>query len=79
MTSSITKYDKQLLLKICDRDNCIINFDNIHKYNREIKINFICNCGNEYIKIFRGIYEKSGAYCKICTEITRNEKKNKLV
>ena len=66
-------YNKDLLLEICDRDKCIIEFDKIEKYNRNIKFNFICNCGNEYSKTFRLLYD-IGAFCKKCTENTRQEK-----
>jgi hypothetical protein len=67
-------YDKKLLQEICDRDKCIIDFDKIEKYNREIKVDFICNCGNEYCKTIRQIYDVSGGYCKICTKNKRKEK-----
>ena len=59
-------YNKDLLLVICDRDKCIIDFDKIEKYNREIKVDFICNCGGEYSRTFRLLY-KIGAFCKICS------------
>jgi imidazole glycerol phosphate synthase subunit HisF len=68
------KYDKNLLQEICNRDKCIIDFDKIKKYNRDIKIEFICNCGIKNIKTFRCIYEGGGGYCKICTENIRQEK-----
>jgi Icc-related predicted phosphoesterase len=74
---SIIRYTKELLEEICIRDKCIINFDEIKKYNREVKIDFICICGIIYNKTFRQLYEAGGAYCKICTEINRQEKVKK--
>ena len=59
-------YDNDLLQEVCDRDKCIIDFDKIEKYNREIKVDFICNCGGEYSRTFRLLY-KIGAFCKICS------------
>ena len=67
-------YDMSLLQEVCERDKCIIDFDKIEKYNREIRVDFICNCGIEYSKTFRQIYDVSGGYCKICTKNKRNEK-----
>jgi len=67
------KYDKNLLQEICNRDKCIIDFDKIEKYNRDIKIEFICNCGIKYTKTICRLY-KSCAYCKICTLNIKNEK-----
>ena len=65
---------KELLEKICSRDKCIIIFDKLEKCNRDTEINFICNCGIEYSKTFRQIYDVSGGYCKKCTENRRYEK-----
>ena len=58
-------YDNDLLQEVCDRDRCIIDFDKIEKYNRDIKVEFVCNCGIEYSRTFRLLY-KIGAFCKIC-------------
>ena len=66
-------YDKNLLQEVCNRDKCIIDFDKIEKYNRELYVEFICNCGVEYNKTFRLLYE-IGAFCKICTKNKRKEK-----
>ena len=71
-------YNKDLLLEICDRDKCIIEFDKIEKYNRNIKFNFICNCGGEYSKTFR-MLDINGAFCKICMNKKTKDKKNKPV
>ena len=70
-------YDTNLLQEVCDRDKCIIDFDKIEKYNRDTKVDFICNCGIEYSKTFRQIYDVSGGYCKKCTENRRQEKVKK--
>ena len=67
-------YDKNLLQEVCNRDKCIIDFDKIEKYNREIKVEFRCNCGVEYNKTFRQIYDVSGGYCKICTKKKAKDK-----
>ncbi len=67
------KYDKKLLEEICNRDKCIIDFEKIEKYNRDINIEFICNCGIKYTKTICRLY-KSCAYCKICTLNIKNEK-----
>ena len=68
-------YNKDLLLEICDRDKCIIDFDKIEKYNMNTRIKFICNCGIEYSKTFIFLYKSAGGFCKKCTENTRQEKK----
>ena len=60
------KYNKKLLEEICIRDDCIIDFDKIERYNHTIDIEFMCNCGNNYSKIFSNMYI-SGAFCKECT------------
>jgi hypothetical protein len=67
-------YDKDLLQEVCNIDKCIIDFDKIEKYNRDTKVDFICNCGIEYSKTFRLLYEGSGAFCIICTKNKRYEK-----
>jgi hypothetical protein len=67
-------YDMSLLQEVCERDKCIIDFDKIEKYNRGIKVEFRCNCGIEYIKTFRQIYDVSGGYCKICTKKKAKDK-----
>ena len=66
-------YNKQLLQELCVRDECIVDFTKIEKYNITIKIDFTCKCGNKHNKTFKQIY-KAGGYCKICTESKRKEK-----
>ena len=69
-----TKYTRQGLIDACNRDKCIIDFDKLEKCNRNTKIKFICNCGIEYSKTFRQIYDISGGFCKICTKNKTKEK-----
>jgi len=68
------QYNKQLLEKLCLRDECIVDFTTIEKYNRNIKVNFICKCGNTHNKTFR-VINYFGGFCKICTN---NNKLNKF-
>ena len=72
-----TKYDKKLLEEICNRDKCIIDFEKIGKYNRDIDIEFTCKCGNNYKKTFRLLYQYTGAYCNICTNNIKQYKLKK--
>ena len=60
------QYNKQLLEKLCLRDECIVDFTKIEKYNRDITVDFTCKCGNTHNKTFRAI-NYSGGFCKICT------------
>ncbi len=64
---------KEISENICSRDKCIIIFDKLEKCNRDTKIKFICNCGIEYSKSFRLLYD-IGAFCKICTKNKKYEK-----
>ena len=73
------KYNKSLLEEVCIRDKCTIDFSKIEKYNRDVKIEFTCNCGNNYIKTIGAIYNKAGAYCKECTKNRRKEKFKNIV
>ena len=40
------QYNNQLLEKLCLRDECVVDFTIVEKYNRNIKVDFICKCGN---------------------------------
>ena len=71
-------YDKNLLQDICIRDKCHIDFDKIDKYNREINIDFICNCFVGYSKTFRRLYE-GGLFVKYVPKIKEKKKLNKPV
>ena len=61
-----TLYNKQLLEKLSLRDEFIIDFTEIKKYNKKITINFICKCGNINNKVFKYI-NIFGGFCKECT------------
>jgi hypothetical protein len=70
------KFDITLLQKIISNDRASL----IGKYNiltRDTNIEFICNCGNTYIKNFRLMYISSGAFCRICTVNNRRIKLEK--
>jgi hypothetical protein len=66
-------YNKNLLDTIINNSNAIL-IGNYDKLNRDIKINFKCNCGQESIKTFRSI-NRIGAICVECTKQTQQEKK----
>lgn len=71
-------YNYNLLIFCYERDNAKIKNDyNSIKLNRNKSIEFICNCGEDCIKIFRNIYEDSGMYCKKCIKINTIEKREK--
>ena len=48
--------------------------DKYEKINREMKCEFICNCGKESSKNIRVIIEISGLFCDDCTKNNRKEK-----
>ena len=73
MTAKV-KYNRELLEQVCERDKCVIDFDKIEKYNRDVRIEFACSCGNVYIKNYYQIYNCSRAYCKTCTQINQQKK-----
>ena len=61
------KYDIELLLKIAERDNCLlINKENNENLQCKTKINFICSCLEFYKKSFVSMFI-SGAFCRECT------------
>ena len=70
-----TKFNQELLDRICERDECSVDKTNIEKYNRDIIIEFICKCGDVCGKTFRWMYEQGGGFCKECTIKNTNEKK----
>ena len=47
------------------------------KTNRELRIDFMCNCGEKYNKGIRKIVEKSGLFCKKCTNTNSKNKQLK--
>ena len=70
-----TKYNEELLDIICERDECTVDKTKIKEYNRDINIQFTCNCGNIYEKTFRCMYKYGGAFCRKCTAKKALEKK----
>ena len=70
-------YNIDRLYFCINRDKAIINDTNLGKLTRDSIITFNCRCGKEYKKVFRQIYEISGAYCKECTEKNKQDKISK--
>jgi len=70
-------YNKDLLQEVCDRDDCIIDFDKIGKCNRDTRVDFICNCGCEYSRTIRLLYEGVGGFCEKCTKNKEDNKRKK--
>lgn len=70
-------FDLKLLNTIIDRDNATL-IDKYDKLNRDIFIQFICNCGNIDSKKFRYIVQSSGAFCKKCSKHNALNKTNIL-
>jgi len=70
---TIKIFNKELLDECLSRDSAILIGD-YNKLNRESKIKFTCNCGKEYDKNFRLMYESGGAYCNKCTDKNRADK-----
>jgi hypothetical protein len=66
MTTKV-KYNRELLEQICERDKCIVDFEKIEKYNRDIRIEFVCYCGNTHNKTFRMLSRNNGGYCAMCS------------
>lgn len=58
-------YDISLLEKCLQKDNATL-IGSYEKINSTIKIYFKCSCGNEYSKLFRGIVNDGGLFCKLC-------------
>jgi len=48
----------------------ILNTGHFTKLNNESLVNFICCCGNTYIKKFRTMFE-NGGFCESCTNINK--------
>jgi hypothetical protein len=44
------------------------------KMNREIVIQFVCECGESHEKVLRAIWENGGGYCKDCTASKKGQK-----
>lgn len=65
---------KKLLQPQIIKDNAVIITEIPDKINRDFRVKFKCNCGVEYDKTIRKIIERSGLYCKNCSE--KNRKRN---
>ena len=64
----MVKYNLELLKDIVKRDDCIIDLEKYKDVsNRSVIIEYICKCGVEHKKVFRQVYENSGAFCKTCS------------
>lgn len=61
---AIIVFNRSLLDMVMYRDNAKLVAEP-EKLNREVRIEFICSCGNKSTKNFRMAYDK-GAYCDIC-------------
>ena len=75
----MVRYNLELLKLISDRDKCKIDFD-FYKdkmLNRNIPIDFICNCGIKHTRNFRMINQNAGGFCETCSGINRKKKQNK--
>jgi hypothetical protein len=59
------QYNKEYLDTVLLRDTATV-IGEYEKLNREIRITFLCNCGQEGNKTFR-MLGTNGAYCKSCT------------
>jgi len=70
----MVNYNRELLDECLTRD-CATLYGEYEKLNREAKIQFKCNCGNDGEKIFKTIYDRGGLYCKECTKINTSLKK----
>jgi hypothetical protein len=74
------KYNKEKLEKYCEEHNVTLLQEYQH-INRETKIEGRClteRCYNTFIKSFRFMVEKGGAYCKECAIERGIEKSNKI-
>ena len=71
------RFTYELLLEVMKRDDASLDlsiYTDKTKINREIRIQGICKCGNNFNKTFRNCYENSGMYCKDCTWNKRSVK-----
>ncbi len=58
--------NKDSLNEVIIRDNATLK-GTYKKITKQSKIEFICNCGEEYIKNVFQLITVSGAFCKTCT------------
>ena len=72
--SQCVRFNYDLLAQCIERDKATVDaklYNKDTKLNRESVINGVCNCGNEFSKKFRYVYEKGGMFCKECVEKER--------
>jgi hypothetical protein len=69
------QYNLDLLKTIIERDECVIDLETLKdiKITGEIRIDFICKCGENCNKTFRQIY-KTGAICETCINKNKQDK-----
>jgi hypothetical protein len=72
-TEQRRKFDINYLNKLLLRDKAIL-IGEYNNLNRDVSINFICNCGKEHVKNFKIIAYKAGAFCEECTGKNKKEK-----
>ena len=72
----MVKYNRELLDECLTRD-CATLYRECEKLNRDTKIQFKCNCGNDGEKTFKLIYDSGGAYCEGCVNKNKTTKTKK--
>ncbi len=72
--SQRVRFNYDLLTQCIERDKATVDaklYNKDTKLNRDCVINGVCNCGNEFSKTFRYVYEKGGMFCKECVDKER--------
>lgn len=64
----MVKYNRELLDECLVRDHSTL-IGEYEKLNRDTKIRYKCNCGNEGEKTFRRVYLSGGLYCEACCKV----------
>ena len=72
----MVKYNRELLDECLTRDGATL-YRECEKLNRDTKIQFKCNCGNDGEKTFKLIYDSGGAYCEGCVNKNKTTKTKK--
>ncbi len=72
----MVKYNKELLDECLVRDSASL-IGEYEKLNRDAKIKYKCNCGNEDEKTFRRVYLNGGLYCEDCSNKNKINKTKK--
>jgi hypothetical protein len=66
-------FTPELLSKVLERDGAVCEID-YPELNRQVSIEFICNCGQKKKKTFRRIVSSGGAFCDTCIKPKTLEK-----